>query len=227
MSGDVREYIGTSSEQVEPRAARPVADMSLVLLIFQTRYVFHLLVALTEEPCGFNALLHRTGIKSAGTLSARLRDLQAWQLVTRQGKLYALLPAGRASFSVLSLMRGWLRQQPDELRLQSSRLLQRAGSLAILHALLPGPLRVRDLSGRVQVVSRRSLLNRLQELTEAGFLGREGGPVYTHYGLTDWGQSLRPVLEELTVWLALYRALNLPNRTRFSERALTRHESAP
>lgn len=183
--------------------------MDLVLSIFQTRYVAHLLLALIDGPQSFGTLLEKTRMASSGTLSARLRDLQRWQLVKREHRMYALLPAGRASFSVLRQMELWGRQRPADRASADHILLQRAGSLAIIHALTLEPQRVRDLCEQVRRVSRRSLLHRLQELTEAGFVQRQGEPTSVHYSLTELGQTLRPVIEELTVWWSMYRALKL------------------
>ncbi|PNY79511.1 winged helix-turn-helix transcriptional regulator [Deinococcus koreensis] len=188
-------------------ADQPTVDMALVLSIFQTKYVAHLLLALIEGPQSFSALLGQTGIASSGTLSARLRDLQRWQLVTREGKLYALLPAGRASFSVLRQMELWGQRRAAGQGHADYVLLQRTGSLAIIYALMAAPLRVRDLSEQVRLVSRRSLLHRLQELTEAGYLRRQGESTAVFYSLTERGQTLRPVMDELTVWWSMYRAL--------------------
>lgn len=188
------------------------ADMALVLSIFQTRYVPHILLALMDSPQGFTALLRRTRIASSGTLSARLHDLRRWRLVRLEGRLYSLLPAGRASISVLRQMQLWSKERPASRILTDQALLQRTGSLAIMYALMASPLRVRDLSDQVRLVSRRSLLHRLQELTEADFLQRQGDGATVYYSLTPQGQTLRPMLDEMTVWLGMYRALSLPSQ---------------
>lgn len=201
----------STSEMNHTSSGQQPADMPLVLSIFQTRYVPHILLALMDSPQGFTALLRRTRIASSGTLSARLQDLRRWRLVQLEGRLYSLLPAGRASFSVLRQMQLWSAGYPANRILKDQALLQRTGSLAIMYALMASPLRVRDLSDQVRLVSRRSLLHRLQELTEAGLLHRQGDAT-VYYSLTPQGQTLRPVLDEMTVWLAMYRALSLPSQ---------------
>ena len=79
-------------------------------------------------------------------------------------------------------------------------LLGERWTLHIVRDLLSGPKRFGDLERLVVGVTPKWLTARLRALETAGLVVREG----RLYRLTDEGEALRPVLEELLVWSTLH-----------------------
>ena len=83
--------------------------------------------------------------------------------------------------------------------------LEQIGSkwrLVVLHELLSGEARFNELK-RETDANARTLSRVLDDLQETGFVDRrleEDAPVATFYSLTDKGESLAPVFEEIDSW---------------------------
>jgi DNA-binding HxlR family transcriptional regulator len=83
--------------------------------------------------------------------------------------------------------------------------LEQIGSrwrLVVLHELLNGESRFNELK-RETDANARTLSRVLDDLQETGFVDRrleEDSPVATYYSLTDKGESLAPVFEEIDAW---------------------------
>ncbi|AZQ14574.1 helix-turn-helix domain-containing protein [Halorubrum sp. PV6] len=83
--------------------------------------------------------------------------------------------------------------------------LEQIGSrwrLVVLHELLNGESRFNELK-RETDANARTLSRVLDDLQETGFVHRrleEDSPVATYYSLTDKGESLAPVFEEIEGW---------------------------
>ncbi|WP_313691004.1 winged helix-turn-helix transcriptional regulator [Halorarum halobium] len=83
--------------------------------------------------------------------------------------------------------------------------LEQLGSqwrLVVLHDLQEGEKRFNELK-RSTDASARTLSRVLDDLQELGFVARRmepDAPVATFYSLTDKGESLRPVLDEIEDW---------------------------
>ncbi|GAA0535703.1 helix-turn-helix domain-containing protein [Halorubrum ejinorense] len=83
--------------------------------------------------------------------------------------------------------------------------LEQIGSkwrLVVLHELLSGEVRFNELK-RETDANARTLSRVLDDLQETGFVDRrleEDSPVATYYSLTDKGESLAPVFEEIDDW---------------------------
>ena len=83
--------------------------------------------------------------------------------------------------------------------------LEQIGSrwrLVVLHELLNGEARFNELK-RETDANARTLSRVLDDLQETGFVDRrleEDSPVATYYSLTDKGESLAPVFEEIDSW---------------------------
>jgi len=74
--------------------------------------------------------------------------------------------------------------------------------LVVLHELLSGEARFNELK-RETDANARTLSRVLDDLQETGFVDRrleEDSPVATYYSLTDKGESLAPVFEEIDDW---------------------------
>jgi DNA-binding HxlR family transcriptional regulator len=74
--------------------------------------------------------------------------------------------------------------------------------LVVLHELLDGEARFNELK-RETDANARTLSRVLDDLQETGFVHRrleEDAPVATYYSLTDKGESLAPVFEEIDAW---------------------------
>jgi DNA-binding HxlR family transcriptional regulator len=74
---------------------------------------------------------------------------------------------------------------------------------AIVHSLLPGPMRFSGLAHAVPQISDRLLSMRLRELEQAGIVERrvyDGSPVRVEYELTDKGRALEPTVRALRAW---------------------------
>jgi DNA-binding HxlR family transcriptional regulator len=82
-------------------------------------------------------------------------------------------------------------------------LVGRRWSGTILRALLDGPLRFSEISGRIPVISDRSLSMRLKELEREGVVIRRvetTQPVKVSYGLTAKGRDLETAIAALEAW---------------------------
>ena len=83
--------------------------------------------------------------------------------------------------------------------------LEQIGSrwrLVVLHELLNGESRFNELK-RETDANARTLSRVLDDLQETGFVDRrleEDSPVATYYSLTDKGESLAPVFDEIDDW---------------------------
>ena len=74
---------------------------------------------------------------------------------------------------------------------------------AIVHALLPGPMRFSELSACIPQISDRLLSMRLKELEAGGMVARrvwDHAPVRVEYELTPKGRALEPVIGALRTW---------------------------
>jgi DNA-binding HxlR family transcriptional regulator len=74
--------------------------------------------------------------------------------------------------------------------------------LVVLHELLSGEARFNELK-RETDANARTLSRVLDDLQVTGFVDRrleEDAPVATYYSLTDKGESLAPVFEEIDSW---------------------------
>lgn len=73
----------------------------------------------------------------------------------------------------------------------------------ILRLLMEGPRRFSELSGELSAISERILSERLKELESEGVVERHvepGPPVRVEYRLTDKGQALWKVVDEIGKW---------------------------
>ncbi|AXR81394.1 Transcriptional regulator, HxlR family [Natrarchaeobaculum sulfurireducens] len=83
--------------------------------------------------------------------------------------------------------------------------LEQIGSqwrLAVLHELLTGEQRFNELK-RSTGANARTLSRVLDDLGETGFVERrieEDAPIATYYSLTEKGESLEPVFDEIDCW---------------------------
>ena len=74
---------------------------------------------------------------------------------------------------------------------------------AIVHVLLPGPMRFSEISQAIPQISDRLLSMRLKELESFGIIARrvwDAAPVRVEYELTPKGTALEPTLTELRRW---------------------------
>ncbi|KAA6451796.1 winged helix-turn-helix transcriptional regulator [Bacillus swezeyi] len=73
----------------------------------------------------------------------------------------------------------------------------------IIHVLLDGPKRFKDLTEMIPMISQKMLAERLKELEHGGIVERQvlpETPVKVIYQLTDKGIALKPVLKEIQNW---------------------------
>jgi DNA-binding HxlR family transcriptional regulator len=107
--------------------------------------------------------------------------------------------------------RGIVGSHPDRSRLLDERtcaaleLLENRWTLRLLTVLVTGPARFSELEAAVPGVSRRMMTERLRELEGAGVVRRTvdpGPPITSTYALTDDGQGLGPILEQVAIWAA-------------------------
>ena len=72
----------------------------------------------------------------------------------------------------------------------------------IIYQLLDGPKRFSDLENDIHL-SAKVLSERLKQLEQEGIIRRDvfpDTPVRIEYSLTDKGQSMKPVLDEISHW---------------------------
>lgn len=73
----------------------------------------------------------------------------------------------------------------------------------ILWKLVSGPLRFSELHRSMPAATPKMLTQQLRELEAAGLIHREVFPVvppHVEYSLTEFGLSIRPVLESIYAW---------------------------
>ncbi len=83
------------------------------------------------------------------------------------------------------------------------RLLGKRWIGIIIHVLLDGPKRFKDLTEIIPGISEKMLSERLKELEQAGLVERivyDETPVKVTYQLTKKGVSLEGVMKELNKW---------------------------
>jgi DNA-binding HxlR family transcriptional regulator len=96
-------------------------------------------------------------------------------------------------------------QEPVEAACPVVESMEQIGSkwrLLVLHDLQDGEKRFNELK-RSTEANARTLSRVLDDLQETGFVERrleEDAPVATYYSLTDKGQSLCPVFDEIEAW---------------------------
>jgi len=86
-------------------------------------------------------------------------------------------------------------------------LLGHRWSALLLWHLQDGALRFRDLKGRLPQVTAKVLSERLETLRRHGLLVRSearGFPVEVSYGLSEAGQALMPILDQVERWSRRY-----------------------
>lgn len=73
----------------------------------------------------------------------------------------------------------------------------------IIHVLLTGPKRFKELTNSIPGISQKMLADRLKELEESNIIVRHVYPeipVKIVYELTEKGKALQPVMEEVKKW---------------------------
>jgi DNA-binding HxlR family transcriptional regulator len=89
---------------------------------------------------------------------------------------------------------------------QALKLLEGRWKLLILFGLFGGrPLRFSELMRAIHGISEKTLAKQLRQLEAAGLVHRMNPqvvPPRVEYGLTEWGQALRPALDALLRWVA-------------------------
>lgn len=73
----------------------------------------------------------------------------------------------------------------------------------IIHVLLRGPLRFKELAETIPHISQKMLTERLKELEEEGIVVRHvypETPVRIEYELTDKGKELQKAMNEVQKW---------------------------
>lgn len=82
----------------------------------------------------------------------------------------------------------------------ASEILTRRWTPLVIRELLCGSVRFNDIRRGVPRMSRSLLSQRLSELERAGLLERRIVDGRPEYHLTDGGEELRPIIEQLGVW---------------------------
>src|SRR5687768_5612985 len=86
---------------------------------------------------------------------------------------------------------------------EAVELLGKRWTGAIVHVLLPGPMRFSEISQAIPQISDRLLSMRLKELESFGIIARrvwDAAPVRVEYDLTPKGVALGPTVTELRRW---------------------------
>ena len=86
---------------------------------------------------------------------------------------------------------------------EAIELLGKRWTGAIVHVLLPGPLRFSEIAQAIPQISDRLLSMRLKELESFGIIARRvwnAAPVRVEYELTPKGKALGPTVTELRRW---------------------------
>jgi len=83
--------------------------------------------------------------------------------------------------------------------------------LLILRNLLTGPKRFTDLLNGIENISKKVLTENLRALEDDGIIDRkvypDEIPVKVEYGLSEMGETLRPIFDVLTDWGNNYKKL--------------------
>ncbi len=98
--------------------------------------------------------------------------------------------------------------------IESLELIGSRWRLAVLHELLSGEQRFNELK-RSTGANARTLSRVLEDLGEMGFVDRrleEDAPIATYYSLTEKGESLEPVFEEIACWAKTWLDLESQRR---------------
>jgi DNA-binding HxlR family transcriptional regulator len=72
-------------------------------------------------------------------------------------------------------------------------------TLVLVRQLLAGSKGFQELRMRTGIAPR-VLSSRLRQLASDGFVARDGGDPRAHYGLTDRGRSLEPIIASIALW---------------------------
>lgn len=123
------------------------------------------------------------------------------------------------------------RNPPEKLSKQSEQplafVLQLFGNrwkLRIVRELLGGIKHYNELKAAIPPIGSRTLTDHLQEMEDDGLIQRKVAtkkPLRVEYSLTELGQTLAPVVNELYAWEKKYRAsINRKRRSRL-RRAVT------
>jgi DNA-binding HxlR family transcriptional regulator len=86
---------------------------------------------------------------------------------------------------------------------EAIELLGKRWTGAIVHVLMPGPMRFSAISAAIPQISDRLLSMRLKELESFGIIARrvwDAAPVRVEYELTPKGKALGPTVTELRRW---------------------------
>ena len=98
----------------------------------------------------------------------------------------------------------------------AAELIAKRWTPQIVRSLLAGATRFSDLAAAIPNMSDRLLSDRLKELEAAGIVTRKvtpSMPVRIDYGLTDRGQDLAGVMDELGSWAERWSDAAIPTRT--------------
>lgn len=85
----------------------------------------------------------------------------------------------------------------------------------ILFELKSGPRRFGELRRAIQGVRHKVLIEQLSELQDEGIISKsvQNGKVpQSEYRLSEYGETLRPVLESLAAWGTKHRELSNPEK---------------
>src|SRR6201999_2538656 len=98
-------------------------------------------------------------------------------------------------------------QEPSErvwpLYHEAIEMVGRRWTVAILRALMDGPLRFSEVAAAIPELSDRLLSERMKELESRGLVTRHvisGPPLQVRYALSEMGHELEPALAELQRW---------------------------
>jgi DNA-binding HxlR family transcriptional regulator len=86
---------------------------------------------------------------------------------------------------------------------EAIELLGKRWTGAIVHVLMPGPMRFSEIAQAIPQISDRLLSMRLKELESFGIIARrvwDAAPVRVEYELTAKGEALGPTITELRRW---------------------------
>jgi DNA-binding HxlR family transcriptional regulator len=100
---------------------------------------------------------------------------------------------------------------------KAADLLGKRWTGMMLRVLLEGPQRFGELSSKLPAISERVLSERLKELEGEGVVDRRvdpGPPVRVEYRLTEKGQGLSKVVEELGKWATRWVGEKAPRAQR-------------
>ncbi|WP_219839012.1 helix-turn-helix domain-containing protein [Paenibacillus sp. R14(2021)] len=80
--------------------------------------------------------------------------------------------------------------------------------IILLHILVSGTIRFRDLSRAIPGITNKVLTNKLRELEEEDIIERvvyAQIPLKVEYSITEYGKSLKPVLISIHEWGASHK----------------------